>query len=80
MSDTQREDGKMTAKDSYIIGTELMVYHDVDDQTITGTSHEDLHISVCRNNWGIPIPGIPILGIPIPGIPTWGTFLPATQY
>jgi hypothetical protein len=63
----------MTAKDSYMIGTELMVYHDDDDdddQTITGTSHEDLHISACRNNWGIPILGIP----------TWGTFLPATQH
>jgi hypothetical protein len=29
--DTQREDGKITSEDSYIIGTDLMVYHDVDD-------------------------------------------------
>jgi hypothetical protein len=27
--DTQREDGKTTFEDSYMIGTDLMVYHDV---------------------------------------------------
>jgi len=30
-SDAQREDGKMTSEDSYVIGTDLMVYHDDDD-------------------------------------------------
>jgi hypothetical protein len=29
--DAQREDGKMTFEDSYMIGTDLMVCHDVDD-------------------------------------------------
>jgi hypothetical protein len=31
MSDAQREDGKMTSEDSYMIGTDLMVYYDDDD-------------------------------------------------
>jgi hypothetical protein len=30
-SDVQREDGKTTSEDSYMIGTDLMVYHDVND-------------------------------------------------
>jgi hypothetical protein len=30
-SDSQREDGKMTSEDSYMIRTDLMVYHDFDD-------------------------------------------------
>jgi hypothetical protein len=30
-SDAQREVGKMTSEDSYMIGTDLMVYHEVDD-------------------------------------------------
>jgi hypothetical protein len=30
-SDTQREDGKMTSEDPYMIGTDLMVCHDADD-------------------------------------------------
>jgi hypothetical protein len=30
MSDTQREDGKMTSEDPYVIGTDLLVYHDDD--------------------------------------------------
>jgi len=36
-SDAQREDGKMTLEDSYMIGTDLMVYHDVydDDDMLT---------------------------------------------
>jgi hypothetical protein len=31
-SDAQREDGRMTFEDSYMIGTDLMVYHDDDDE------------------------------------------------
>jgi hypothetical protein len=31
MSDSRREDGKTTSEDSYLIGTDLMVYHDDDD-------------------------------------------------
>jgi hypothetical protein len=30
-SDAQREDGKMACEDSYMIGTDLVVYHDDDD-------------------------------------------------
>jgi hypothetical protein len=30
-SDDQREDGKMTSEDYYMIGTDIMVCHDVDD-------------------------------------------------
>jgi hypothetical protein len=29
--DAQREDGKMISEDSYMIGTDLMVCHDIDD-------------------------------------------------
>jgi hypothetical protein len=32
--DAQREDGNMTSEDSYMIGTDLMVYHDDDDENI----------------------------------------------
>jgi hypothetical protein len=39
-SDAQREDGKMTFEDSYMIGTDFMVYHDVDDDDgIARTTH-----------------------------------------
>jgi hypothetical protein len=31
-SDARREDGKMTSEDSYMIGTDLMVYQDVLDE------------------------------------------------
>jgi hypothetical protein len=30
-SDALRKDGKMTSEDSYMIGTDLVIYHDVDD-------------------------------------------------
>jgi hypothetical protein len=35
-SDAQREDGKMASEDSYMIGTDLMVYLDVDDDITKG--------------------------------------------
>jgi hypothetical protein len=33
--DAQREDGKMTSEDSYMIGTDLMVCHEVDDEDVS---------------------------------------------
>jgi hypothetical protein len=38
-SDAQREDGRMTSEDSYMIGTDLMVYHDDDDVVVDDKSN-----------------------------------------
>jgi hypothetical protein len=41
-----REHGKMTSEDSYIIGTELMVYHDDDDD-----DDDELRMTILRRKY-----------------------------
>jgi hypothetical protein len=48
MSDAQREDGKMTSEDSYMIGTDLMVYHDDDDDVSFLSIQFTLYISFIK--------------------------------